>query len=165
MKLLFFMLFSAICFGQPSVVISNGTIQNIDVTIPAMDPKKFVSLTKAWVTEVQRSGEKFEVSDVNPGNLVISGYKRNAFNYRDRGETHWHDAKVVITVNYSGTNMSLKVTLPELYVSGGKVIQYTLPDYYADGDLKEGYSGLETSLKENLTRIVKSYYNFIVNYQ
>ena len=61
--------------------------------------------------------------------------------------------------------MSIKITLPELFTNGGKPIQYTLPDYFADGKLKDGYEGLQKSLEENLNRIVRSYYNFIVNYK
>ncbi len=164
MKALILLLWCSLCFAQPKVVIDNGTIPDVDLGIPNVDAKKITDLTKAWVTEVQRSGETLEVSNISSGGLTISGYKRNAFYYRDRGETHWQDAKVVMQVTFSNTAMSIKITLPELYTNQGKPIKYTLPDYYANGKLKDGYEGLESSLQDNLEKIVRSYYNFIINY-
>nr|WP_322624366.1 hypothetical protein [uncultured Flavobacterium sp.] len=165
MKLLLLFLFTSVCFAQPTVTLVNGTLSDIEVKIPEIESKKFIDLTKAWVTEAKRSGQVLDMSNVSSGSLTISGYKHNAFNYRERGETHWHDAKVVMQVRFSNTAMSIKITLPELFTNGGKPIQYTLPDYFADGKLKDGYEGLQKSLEENLNRIVRSYYNFIVNYK
>lgn len=165
MKVFLLLLFSAVCFAQPTVTINNGTIPDIEARLPNVDAKKFTDLTKAWITEVQRSGETLEVSNISSGSLTISGYKRNTFYYRERGETHWQDAKVVMQVSYSNTAMTIKITLPELYTKEGNLLKYTLPDYYANGKLKDGYDGLETSLQENLNKIVRSYYNFIINYQ
>lgn len=165
MKLLLFLLFSAACFSQPTVTVANGTLPDIDAKLPNVDTKKFKDLTKAWITEVQRSGETLEVSNISSGSLTISGYKRNAFYYRERGETHWQNAKVVMQVSFTSTLMTIKITLPELYTKEGTPLKFTLPYYYANGKLKEGYDGLETSLEENLTKVVRSYYNFIVNYQ
>lgn len=165
MKLLLLLIFSSVCFAQPTVTLVNGTLPDVEAKIPEIESKKFINLTKAWVTEAKRSGETLDVSNVSSGSLTISGYKHNAFNYRERGETHWHDAKVVMQVSFSSTTMTIKITLPELYTNRGKPIRYTLPDYFVDGKLKDGYDGLQNSLEENLNRIVRSYYNFIVNYQ
>ncbi len=156
------MSFSALC--QPSATVTSGRVNTASGTLPGIESKKLIDLTKSWITEVQRSGGQFEISNVSDGSFTLSGYKKNAFYYRDRGETHWQDAKLVFNVSYTANAIEIKPTVPEIYNPGGTPITYTLPDYFYDGKLKEGYDGLIPSLEKSINSVITSYYNFIVNY-
>lgn len=164
-KLLLLFVFSA-CFAQePQLDLQAGTFPPVTVTMRNTESNKFISLTKAWITESRRSGQQFEVTNIKPNSFTISGMKKNAFFYRERGEPHTQNAKIVYKITFTNTSYTINASVPEIYTSEGQPLKSTLPDYYNGSKLKDGYSGLEESIEATVNDIMVSYYYFIVNYR
>ena len=150
----------------PQIELTPNGLSPVTVTIPSITPEQFAELSKAWVTELTRSGLKFDISNVSGSSLTISGMKKNAFIYRDRGETHHHKAKLVMKVDFTDTSYTLAMTMPEIYADNDQILKYTLPDYFnAGGTIKEGYDDLEKSVEATANDIALNYYNFIINFK
>lgn len=150
----------------PVLTLSPRGFEPVSYTTGRIDDKKFADLSKAWVTELKRRDEKFDLSNVSSSSLTISGLVKNAFFYRNRGETFQHKAKLVMKVDFTATGYTLTVSIPEIYGDNDTPSKYTLPDYFnSSGNLKEGYDGLQASVEDTVNDIALNYYNFITNYK
>ncbi|MFP9098648.1 hypothetical protein ACLI09_06295 [Flavobacterium sp. RHBU_24] len=150
----------------PVLQLTPRGFEPVTYTLPRIEGGKFVDLARAWVTEQKRRHGQFDLSNVGAGTLTISGIEKNAFFYRSRGETFQHKAKLVMKVDFTPTGYTLTLTVPEIYAEGDTPTQYTLPDYFdSNGNIKEGYDGLKTSIEATANDIALNYYNFIINYK
>lgn len=150
----------------PVLELTPQGFEPVSYTLTRIDGSKFVDLSRAWVTEQKRKNELFDISNVGSNTLTISGIENNAFFYRSRGETFQHKAKLVMKVDFTTTGYTLTLTVPEIYAEGDTPTQYKLPDYFdSNGNIKEGYDGLKTSIEATVNDIALNYYNFIINYK
>lgn len=166
LMLLLCLVCSLLAFAQPpSLTLGPQGFEPVTVSIPPAEAKKLMAVTKAWATEHQRSSERVELSNVSGNSLTITVYKQNAFFYRDRGETFYHNIKLLMNVEFRDTSYNFDVSVPEIYSEEGRLLKYRIPDYFTDdGTLKEGYDGLKESLEVTVNKIAANYYNFLVNY-
>jgi hypothetical protein len=169
MKAILLLCFLSFGFSRaqpPQLALSSRGFEPVTVTIPAVTPEKFVELSKAWVTTLKRRNLEYDISNISNSSLTISGIKANAFFYRDRGETHQHKAKLVMKIDFTQTSYTLTLTVPEIYADNNVLLKYTLPNYFnEEGNLKEGYDGLQKSLETTVNDIALNYYNFMINYK
>ena len=164
--LLLFVTASTAMAQTPTLQLTPRGFEPVTYTLPRIAGGKFTDLSKAWVTEQKRKHEQFDLSNVGSNTLTISGLEKNAFFYRNRGETFQHKAKLVMKVDFTATGYTLTLTVPEIYAESDTPTQYTLPDYFdSSGNIKEGYDGLKTSIEATVNDIALNYYNFIINYK
>ena len=148
----------------PSLELTARGFEPVSYSTPRIDGKKFTELSKAWVTELKRMDEKFDLSNVGSNTLTISGLEKNAFFYRSRGETFQHTAKLVMKIDFTATGYTLTLTVPETYAEGDTPVKYKLPDYFdSNGKIKEGYDGLKKSIEATVNGMAINYYEFIIN--
>lgn len=164
--LIFLLGFGVLHAQLPQFELTPRGFEPVTASLPDIVPQKVAELSKAWVTELKRRGQEYEVSNVSANSLTISGFKKNAFFYRERGETHQHKAKLVMKVDFTPTSITISLSVPEIYADNDVLLKYTLPNYYdASGKLKEGYNDLDTSLENTVNDITLNYYNFLINYK
>lgn len=158
--------FGAINAQPPQLELTPRGFEPVTVSMPSISAEKFIELSKAWVTELKRSGLKYDISNISDGSLTISGLKKNALSYRERGENHQHTVKLVMKVDFTATSYTLRFTVPEIYADNDVLLKYTLPNYFdSSGKLKEGYDGLDDSIENTVNNVSEAYYNFIINYR
>jgi hypothetical protein len=147
-----------------SLELTPHGFEPVSYSTPRIEGNKFIELSKAWVTELKRMDEKFDLSNVGSNSLTISGLEKNAFFYRSRGETFQHTAKLVMKIDFTAAGYTLTLTVPEIYAENETLTKYTLPDYFdSKGNIREGYDGLKKSIEATVNGIALNYYEFIVN--
>jgi len=169
-SLLCFLAFS-ISYAQPPVMkLSQGGYEPVEVSIPATGNDKLIELTKSWALERERRdpdrGKRSDITEVTDNSITVSGYRRNAFFYRNLGETFEHRIDYSIKLIFKENSYTLAFTVTQIYTDSDVAVKSGLADYFTpDGTLKEGYTALDTSLNKTVNEMVQSHYNFIINHR
>lgn len=146
--------------------ITQGVIEVFSSNIPVMKPERFIDITKAWAYAYTRAEGGYDASNVTGNTITISAFKRNAFRYQNTGETVENKIRYSIEISFTANSYTLKFIVSDIYGENDVLLKYKLPDYYkGDGTLKEGYDGLETSLRATVDDIVQSHYSYLANYK
>ncbi|MGQ2982535.1 hypothetical protein [Flavobacterium sp.] len=165
-RLIFLFLSAAALAQPPKMELNPNGFDAIDVSIPATPNEKLIEITKAWATKANQREKGADVTDVTANSLTVSAYKRDAFFYRDRGETHSHRIRYSMKITFYENRYTVAFTVNDIYMDGDKLVTYKLPDYFtSEGKLKEGYTDLEQSLERTVNDLVTSHYNFIINFR
>ncbi|KOS06246.1 hypothetical protein AM493_09540 [Flavobacterium akiainvivens] len=153
--------------AQPAEAqVSNRGIEPFETAMPAMLPERFIDITKAWAQAFTRKDGGYTASDVTANSITISAFKKNAFRYQNTGETVENKIRYSLVISFTQSSYTLKFVVSDIYGDNDVLLTYKLPNYYKpDGTLKEGYDGLETSLKATINEIVQSHYSYVVNYK
>ncbi|WP_159802175.1 hypothetical protein [Flavobacterium sp. MK4S-17] len=153
--------------AQPHLELQPNGFNPVTVEIPSTPNDKLIELTKNWAMEYNRSErERYDITGETANTLTVTSFKKNAFYYRDRGEAYSHRIKyeMVFTFNQSSYTLDFRVT--EIYAERDVLLEYKLPDYFTpEGTIKDGYTGLKTSIEANVNKIALSHYNFIINFR
>lgn len=173
MKIYSLLFFLAFHFGyaQPPVVkLTQGGYAPMDISIPATSNEKLVELTRAWAIERERSspdrGKGTDVTGVTGNTITVSGYKRNAFLYRNLGETFDHRIDYTIKFIFKENTYNLTFVVNQIYTDSDVPVKSGIADYFtSDGTLKEGYTGLDTSLNTTVNDMIQSHYNYVLNHR
>lgn len=165
-RLVILFLSAAALAQPPKMELKPNGFDPIEVSIPSTPNDKLVEITAAWAQEFNRREEGADITEVTANSLTVSAYKRNAFFYRDRGETHNHRIRYTMKINYYGNRYTLAFSVGDIYANHDKLVTYKLPDYFTStGSLKDGYADLKPSLERTVNDIVASHYNFIINFR
>lgn len=162
-----FLLLPVVTLAQPSLELGPSGFAQITVSIPATPNDKLIELTGSWAQEYNRGNSRgYDITDVTDTTITITSYKKNAFYYRDRGESFNHSIGYTTKLNFKEGNYTVAFSVNDIYVDNDKLLDYKIPDYFtAEGRLKDGYTGLDTSLEKNVNEIVLSHYNFLLNFR
>lgn len=166
-SLLILCLFIAgVAIAQPQMVLMPYGFDPVEVQIPSIAPEKFIELSKSWAAEFNRNQKGYDASDVTSNSLTISAYKKNAFFYRNLGDTFQYTIRYTMKLTVYDTYYKLAFTITDIYADDNVLINYKIPDYFtSSGQLKDGYSDIKPSLEKTVNYIVASHYNAIANYR
>lgn len=159
------------CYAQPvTMKLSQSGYEPIDISIPSTPNDKLIELTKSWAVERERRnpdfGKRSDITGVTENSITVSGYKKNAFFYRNLGETFIHQIDYAIKIVFKENSYNLTFTVTQIYTDSDVPVKYNIADYFtSNGTLKEGYKELDTSLNKTVNEMVLSHYNFIVNHR
>lgn len=149
----------------PRLTLTPNGFDAVTVEIPETSDEKLISLTKNWAIEYNRTQEGSDASNVSESGITITAYKRNAFNYGNRGENFYHKIKYDIRFEFNRTSYKVSFNVTEIYLDD-VLLEYKLPDYFtSEGKLKEGYNTLDETLEDTVNDIVNSHYDFLMNYR
>lgn len=152
--------------AQPQMVLMPYGFDPVEVQIPAISQEKFIELSRSWAAEFNRNQKSYDVSDVKSNSLTITAFKRNAFFYRNLGETFQYTIRYTMELSLFDSYYKLIFTITDIYANDDVLINYKIPDYFSSsGQLKDGYSDLKPSLEKTVNYIVASHYNTIANYR
>lgn len=154
----------------PELELQPNGFDPIEVSIPSTPNNKLIEVTKAWASEYNARGEKgdtgYDATDVTSNSITISAYKKNAFSFSERGESFQHKIRYSMKITFYQNRYSLTFIVNDIYGDSNSPMKYKLPDFFtSSGKLKQGYTGLDTSLEETVNAIVLSHYNFLLNYR
>ena len=159
-----FLSFTPIWAQPPQVELSRTGFPAVDVSIPNTPNEKLVDLTKNWALETYKRGN-FDVTDVTDNTVTISAVERRAFFYRNKGEGFDHDIRFDMKFTFSDNRYTVNFTVRQIFADGVR-IEYAVPDYFtSDGKLKEDYDEVKPSLEATVNKILRSHYNFILNFR
>jgi hypothetical protein len=169
-SLLLVLTFSIANAQPPKMKLGPGGFEAITVTIPATIPEKLVSVTKTWATERERRSmdqdKGYDFTNVSDNTITVSGFKKNAFYYSDRGEQFEHRIRYTMEFVFYDNRYTLKFNVVEIYTDNDVPVQSTLSDYFTgDGTLKEGYRDLNTTLETTVNNMVQSHYDTLINFR
>lgn len=169
-SLLCFLAFGVASAQPPAMKLGQGGYEPIEVTIPATSADKFIELTKSWALERERRspdrGKGSDITGVTGSTITVSGYKRNAFFYRNLGETFEHRIDYAMKITFSENSYNLTFNVTQIYTDSDVPVKSGITDYFtSDGKLKDGYTDLDTSLNTTVNEMVQSHYNFILNHR
>ncbi|RWX01039.1 hypothetical protein [Flavobacterium cerinum] len=157
---------AGIAIAQPQMVLMPYGFDPVEVQIPSISQEKFIELSKSWAAEFNRGQKGYDVSDVTSNSLTITAYKRNAFFYRNLGETFQYTIRYSMKLNSYGTYYKLVFTITDIYANDDVLINYKIPDYFSSsGQLKDGYSDIKPSLEKTVNYIAASHYSAIASYK
>lgn len=170
MKLFSFILFftaSFVAYAQtPKLVLQPGGFDAVSVTIPSTANEKLIELSKNWATQYKRRKQGIDVSNVSANSMLITGFKKNAFFYSNKGETFYHKIKYDMHLTFNNNSYTVQFNVSDIYIDDDVLLEYKLPDYFtSEGNLKDGYNTLKTSLEDTVNDMITSHYNFIVDYR
>lgn len=152
--------------AQPQMVLMPYGFDPVEVQIPGISQEKFIELSKSWAAEFNRNQKGYDVSDVTSNSVTISAYKRNAFFYRNLGDTFQYTIRYTMKLSVYDTYYKLVFTVTDIYANDDVLINYKIPDYFtASGKLKDGYNDIKPSLEKTVNYIVASHYDTIANYR
>lgn len=169
-------LITIICFlyagtaaAQPQAELLPGGFATFEIDIPATPNEKLVELSKNWAMEYNHrktlDQQGYDITDVTETSLTITAYRRNAFYYTNRGEAFDHDIRYEMRLAFNENRYTLQFVVIGIYLDNSR-IEYLLLDYFTTkGELKEGYSEIKPSLEATVNSIIKSHYNFIINFR
>lgn len=168
-----YILLTFICFcciamhaQPPEMELNANGFSPISITIPETTNEKLLSLTKNWTLNYNRNKDGADITNVSSNTMTITAYKQNAFYYSNKGETFYHRIKYEMALKFNTNNYSVAFTVTEIYLNNDSLLEYKIPDYFnSDGELKDDYNTLKESMEETVNDIVKSHYNFIINYR
>jgi hypothetical protein len=154
----------------PRMELTPNGFDPIEVTIPSTPNEKLIEVTKAWAAEynkVGRLGDRgYDAIDVTANSITISAFKKNAFYYRERGESFEHKINYSMKITFNQSSYTVAFKVNRIYGDSDVELEYNIPNYFTSaGKLKEGYTGLEESLEVTVNTIVTDHYNFIKNYK
>ncbi|WP_297333199.1 hypothetical protein [Flavobacterium sp.] len=149
----------------PEFALTPNGFDAVTVDIPATSNEKLISLTKNWAQDYNRTQEGSDISNVTQNSITITAYKKNAFNYGNRGENFYHKIKYDIRFEFNQSSYTVSFNITEIYLDD-VLLEYKLPDYFtSEGKLKDGYNTLDVTLEDTVNDIVNSHYDFIMNYR
>jgi len=171
--ILCFLIFGFANAQPPTVELTSRGYAPIEINIPAAKNEKLVEVSKAWAAAYNKprtsSGQSepgADVTDVTENSLTISAFKRNAFRYRNNGEEYQFKVRYSMKLVFNENKYTLTFTTGDIFDENNKLIQYKLTDYFTtDGDIREDYTGLKTSIDNTVNSIILSHHNFILNYK
>jgi hypothetical protein len=164
MAIVAFLSFIIVKAQPPQAELSRTGFPAVDVSIPATPNEKLVDLTKNWALETYKRGN-FDVSEVTDNTVTISAVERRAFFYRNKGEGFDHDIRFDMKITFSGNRYTVNFIIKQIFADGVR-IEYNIPDYFtSDGKLKEDYEEVKPSLEATVNKIIRSHYNFILNFR
>jgi len=154
-------------WAQPQKAqVSQGVVEPFSSTMPEMKPERFIDITKAWAHAYTSAGGGYDANDITGNTITISAFKRNAFSYQNTGETVENKIRYSLVISFTANSYTLKFVVSDIYGENDVLLKYKLPDYYkSDGTLKDGYDGLETSLRATIDDVVQSHYSYLANYK
>lgn len=157
---------ASVTMAQPQMELKPYGFDPVEVEIPSITPEKFIELSKSWAATFNRNQKGYDVSDVTSNSLTITAYKRNAFFYRNLGDSFQYAIRYTMKLTVHATSYTLIFTVTDIYANDDVVINYKIPDYFLpSGQLKDGYDDLRPSLEKTVNDIVTSHYNAIVNFR
>lgn len=157
---------AGIAIAQPQMVLMPYGFDPVEVQIPSISQEKFIELSKSWAAEFTRGQKGYDVSDVTSNSLTITAYKRNAFFYRNLGETFQYTIRYSMKLSSYDTYYKLVFTVTDIYANDDVLINYKIPDYFSSsGQLKDGYSDIKPSLEKTVNYIVASHYSAIASFK
>ncbi|OYQ34076.1 hypothetical protein CHU92_12125 [Flavobacterium cyanobacteriorum] len=136
----------------------------VTVSIPATPNEKLAELTRNWAMETYQRGG-YDITGVTGNLLTVSAREDGAFFYRNKGEGFDHDIRYNMELSFAENSYTATFTISEIYANDVR-IEYNIPDYFTSaGTLKEDYEEVEPSLENTVNRIIRSHYNFIINFR
>lgn len=165
-KILLFLTTAFATAQPPRMELTPAGFAPITVDIPQTMPEKLVDLTNNWAYEYNLRQGGYDATNVTENTITITSNRENAFFYRERGEAFDHEIRYEMHFTFNdGGSYTLNFVIIEIY-SRDKLIDYNIPDYFtSEGRLKEGYEELEPSLETTVNNIVRSHYNYIINFR
>jgi hypothetical protein len=162
-----FLLLPVMAAAQLALELEPSGFPPVTVTIPSTLNEKLVDLTRAWAQEYNRRNDRgYDFLDVTDNSITVSSYKKNAFFYRDRGQSFNLSINYTMQLTFSESSYTLAFTVTDIFADNDKLLEYHIPDYFtSEGKLKEGYDELDTSLEKNVNDIARSHYNFLINFR
>lgn len=161
-----FLFIAGIAIAQPQMVLMPYGFDPVEVQIPSISQEKFIELSKSWAAEFNRGQKGYDVSDVTSNSLTITAYKRNAFFYRNLGETFQYTIRYSMKLSSYDTYYKLVFTVTDIYANDDVLINYKIPDYFSSsGQLKDGYSDIKPSLEKTVNYIAASHYSAIASFK
>lgn len=149
----------------PRMELTPAGFAPITVNFPDTLPEKLVDLTNNWAYEYNLRQGGHDATNVTGNTITITANRENAFYYRERGEAFDHEIRYEMHFTFNQGSYTLKFTVVDIY-SRDKLLEYNIPNYFtSEGRLKEGYEELEPSLETTVNNIVRSHYNYMINYR
>ncbi|WP_306350341.1 hypothetical protein [Flavobacterium sp. '19STA2R22 D10 B1'] len=153
---------SHLAVAQPKLTLNPKGFDPIDTPINK-SPENFIKQTKEWVSGYYR-GEA-DIQDLDSRTILITAFNDDAFFYRNLGETYDYKIKYTLKFTLNDNTYTAIFQVKEIYIEN-KLIQSKITDYFnSSGKLKEGYQDVKPSLEKTVNSILKSHYNFLVNYR
>ena len=158
--LLFFCV--SVTFAQTKVEMTSKGFTPIELSAPNKPVEKSIEAAKNWAATYNKNG--YDVYDVTANSLKIDGLKKNAYFYRNLGETFTYNITYTLEVYFNADKTyTLAFSVKQIYLKNTPV-QTTIADFYMpDGKLKEDFADVKPSLEDTAEKIVKSFSNFIIN--
>jgi len=124
--------------------------------------EKLIEAAKNWAATYNK--HEYDVYDVTANSLKIDGLKKNAYFYRNLGETFTYNITYTLEVYFnSDKTYTLAFSVKQIYLKNAPV-KTTIADFYMpDGKLKEDFVDVKPSLEDTANKIAKSFTNFISN--
>ena len=163
--ILFFI--TGICTAQPPTMeLEPNGFDPVVVNIPLTPNEKLIAVSRDWALEFNRSQRGADITNVTENSMAITAYKRNAFYYRNRGFVYEFSITYTMLITFDEDSYTLNFKINDIYSDTDSLIESKIPDYFTPaGNLKEGYEALDESLEVTVNDIVKSHYNFIINFR
>lgn len=153
-------------YAQPKLELLPHGFEPVTVDIPEITSEKFIDLAKNWAVFYNRNGNRYDVSEVTSNTITVSALKKNAFFYRNKGETFNYNIEYDVKLNFYGNYYTLLFIVKNIYTDDNVLIQSSISDYFdSNGNLKEGFNEVKPSLEKNVNGISKSLHNYITNYR
>lgn len=163
LTLLYFLAFAPLYAQPPVIELQPYGFDPIVIMIPDTSNDKLIELSKEWAAKYNNEGA--DVTGVTGNSMVISALKRNAFYYRNNGVPYEHMIQYTLKLVFSQNSYKLVFSVDDIY-HDDVLLKYKIPDYFDDeGDLKEGYEQIKPSLESTVNNIIKSHYNFLINFR
>lgn len=164
--LILFLFIAKNAIAQPQMVLMPYGFDPVEVQIPAISQEKFIELSKSWAAEFNRNQKGYDISNVTSNSFTITAYKRNAFFYRNLGDSFQYTIRYTMRLSLYDIYYKLTFTVTDIYADDDVLIDYKISDYFtSSGQLKDGYSDIKPSLEKTVNYIVTSHYNAIANYR
>ena len=171
-------LYTLLCFitlgtanaQPPELKLQSNGFEQVDITIPATKNDKLVALTRSWVAELEHrgpdQGKGYDITNVTDNSITVSGYKKNGFYFRDRGEQFMHKIRYTMKITFYESHYTVDFKVMQIFTDNDVPVKYSIPDYFLpDGKLKDGYTELDSSLENTVNNLILSHYNFILNFR
>lgn len=169
MKFIFYIFFLCSCNfiqAQPKAQLTPDGFAPLTFSMPVISGEKFIELTKHWAVSFNRNNEGGETTEISGNSVTVHGYRKNAFFYRNKGESFYYKIGYSIRFDFSENNYIASFIVKDIYTDRDVLIQSMLNDYYtSEGILKEGFEDVKISIEATVNKILQSHYNFIINYK
>jgi len=153
---------TALAFAQPKLEMTLKGFAPIELPTPAKPNEKLIEASKSWAAFYNKQG--YDVYDVTESSLKIDALKKNAYVFRNLGETFSYDITYTLSIVFNADKTyKLQFAVKQIYLKGTPV-KTTIPDFFMpDGNLKEDFSDVKPTLEDTANKIAVSFSNFIVN--
>lgn len=153
---------TALAFAQSGFEMTSRGFAPIVLTKPNKPNENLIEASKSWAAFYNKQG--YDVYDVTESALKIDGLKKNAYLFRNLGETFSYDITYTLSVVFNADKTyKLQFSVKQIYLKGTPV-KTTIPDFFtSDGNLKEDFSDVKPTLEDTANKIAISFSNFIQN--